>query len=218
MNSVASVRPRAPSKWLPQELLDRCTRLQPNEFRGFFAAHPLLLITLPDPLSPLYHTLVGSAVFKQPDVDRSTVDRDAIEFRTSFANTTNQAYSVPPRRHGAVRETEQVLRLLPQTVYVHVLKKRDDDAAFLDKITVGRTRNHDLVLRDPSVSKFHASFQPREDGAMMLRDMGSKNHTFVNGEVLDGPRLLEPGDSLTFGSVETLFCSPEGLWHALSGR
>ena len=215
---AASARPRVPSKWLPQSLLDSCAQLQLNEVSAFFGSHPLLLISLPDALSPLYSTLVGSAGYKQaPTAEGRGADRDAIEFRTSFATPSRDPGSVPLRNQGAARETEQVSQLLSQTIYVHVLKKRDDDAAFLDKITVGRTRNHDLVLRDASVSKFHAAFQPQEDGSMTLRDMGSKNHTFVNGDKLSGSHLLEPGDSLMFGSVAALFCSPEGLWSALAG-
>src|SRR5579871_3845922 len=54
---------------------------------------------------------------------------------------------------------------------------------YQDMITVGRTANHDVVLRDPSVSKFHAHFKLRPSG-LYLVDAGSTRGTFVDGKRL----------------------------------
>ena len=214
MSSATTGRPPSSTKWLPKSLLEDCRRLQLCEVSEFFDAHPLLLISLPDVLSPLYSALVSSAGYSQAS---GGANRDAIDFRTSF-RPNQEPVPAKPTNHGIAREIEQVRKLASRTIYVHVLKKRGYDAAFLDKITVGRTHNHDVVLRDSSVSKFHASFHLKNDGVMTLRDMDSTNHTFVNGNQVLKPRPLVPGDRLMFGSVETLFCSAEGFWSAFTQR
>jgi hypothetical protein len=72
-----------------------------------------------------------------------------------------------------------------------------------DRISVGRARNCDLVLRDPSVSKLHAHFRTRENGKFDLMDLDSQNGTCVNGIQLapNKPEPVWPGDTVSFGNV-----------------
>jgi hypothetical protein len=74
-----------------------------------------------------------------------------------------------------------------------------------DQISVGRTRNCDVVLRSPSVSKLHAHFRHNPDGRLMLVDHGSQNGTRVNGRLLveNQPQPLSIGDSIQFGRLTT---------------
>lgn len=71
-----------------------------------------------------------------------------------------------------------------------------------DFATVGRHPSADLpfdVARDLDVSVRHAAvFQL--GGRWMVRDLGSTNGTWVNGNRLKGDRALTPGDVLRFGS------------------
>jgi hypothetical protein len=83
-------------------------------------------------------------------------------------------------------------------------------------VTLGRTRNNDIVLPDSTISRFHAFFQPVEDGGFSLQDAGSTNGTAVNGQVVpaqkEGPAVsLKSGDSLRFGTVEVTFLSVQAL-------
>ena len=80
--------------------------------------------------------------------------------------------------------------------------------AFVFGVTVGHTENNDLVLRDASVSRFHAYFK-NELTAPELIDAGSKNGTFVGSERLAErvPRKLGAKEALRFGSVEAQFLS-----------
>jgi EAL domain-containing protein (putative c-di-GMP-specific phosphodiesterase class I) len=71
---------------------------------------------------------------------------------------------------------------------------------------VGRLPGLDLPLASDSVSKEHASFHMR-GGELYVRDLGSKNGTFVNSErVSDRGRVgetpLREGDILHFAQVE----------------
>lgn len=71
--------------------------------------------------------------------------------------------------------------------------------AFKSKITLGRARNNDVILRAGKVSKVHAAFVAGAERWQLL-DMGSVNGTVVNGERLDKNRPvdLQSGDILSF--------------------
>ncbi len=71
-----------------------------------------------------------------------------------------------------------------------------------DRVSVGRARNCDLVMRDPSISKLHAHF--RVGGPTLeLVDIDSQNGTRVNGRQLapHQPATVASGDTILFGSV-----------------
>jgi pSer/pThr/pTyr-binding forkhead associated (FHA) protein len=86
-------------------------------------------------------------------------------------------------------------------------------AAFPAMITVGRTPNNDVVLRDVEVSKFHAWFRVG-DGKIELVDAGSRNGTFVGVERLPPkePRLVSTGSLLRFGSLELTLVDAARCW------
>jgi len=65
---------------------------------------------------------------------------------------------------------------------------------------VGRLHGLSLYLASESVSKEHAELELR-DGQLWVRDLGSKNGTFVNSERVGEARLRE-GDILHFAQVE----------------
>lgn len=69
--------------------------------------------------------------------------------------------------------------------------------------TLGRSRECDVTVEDPSVSRRHAELQ-LEDGAWMLTDLGSTNGTFVGGKRVDRS-ALSGGDRITLGQSELRF-------------
>jgi hypothetical protein len=75
-----------------------------------------------------------------------------------------------------------------------------------DRVSVGRARNCDVVVRDASVSKLHAHFTVNGP-TIELVDSGSQNGTRVNGRVLvpHQPMTLVTGDLLMFGNLRARF-------------
>ncbi len=66
---------------------------------------------------------------------------------------------------------------------------------------VGRDPSSDLVLPSQTVSRNHAVIEI-EDGSALVRDLGSRNGTRVNGvSAAAEPRPVRSGDRLEFGSV-----------------
>ncbi len=61
--------------------------------------------------------------------------------------------------------------------------------------TLGRWSDNDVILPDRLVSRHHAHIR-REGSQFMLEDLNSTNGTFVNGERLSAPHVLQDGDSV----------------------
>jgi len=74
-----------------------------------------------------------------------------------------------------------------------------------DRLTVGRGPSNDLALEaDSKVSRLHAVLERYQSG-WAIRDMGSRNGTFVNGERLITERVLRPGDEVTIGDTRLAY-------------
>ncbi|MEU5667637.1 FHA domain-containing protein [Streptomyces longwoodensis] len=66
---------------------------------------------------------------------------------------------------------------------------------------IGRALENDLVVSDLQVSRNHAEFHATPDGRMEIRDLGSHNGTYVNGQPIPkgGTQLLGPTDIVGVG-------------------
>jgi hypothetical protein len=69
---------------------------------------------------------------------------------------------------------------------------------------IGRSRDCDVVLGDPNVSRRHAEIR-RDGDRWYVRDLGSTNGLKVNGRPAAGTEPLEPGDRLHLGTAELRF-------------
>jgi hypothetical protein len=69
---------------------------------------------------------------------------------------------------------------------------------------MGRSRECDVVLEDPNVSRRHAEVRP-SGGGWIVNDLGSTNGIKVNGRRVDGPQSLRPGDVVELGTSRVTF-------------
>ena len=71
----------------------------------------------------------------------------------------------------------------------------------VEKLTIGRSSDCELVIDNKLVSRFHASIQKIKD-AYFLKDEGSTNGTLLNGQKIDSAKFykLAPGDKITIGA------------------
>ncbi len=84
-------------------------------------------------------------------------------------------------------------------------------------IRIGRGSTNDLVIKDSQSSREHAEIT-RQGDQLILRDLGSTNGTFVNGERLSGSRPLRPGDQIRIGETTLGFeATPMGAPAAATG-
>jgi len=68
------------------------------------------------------------------------------------------------------------------------------------KITLGRKSDSGIVIADESASRLHAEvdYNP-EINTLVIRDLGSRNGTFVNRERITRPHILQPEDQIRIG-------------------
>jgi DNA-binding CsgD family transcriptional regulator len=79
----------------------------------------------------------------------------------------------------------------------------------VERLTVGKAADSGIVLEgDPTISGVHAVIE-RYGDHWSIRDMGSRNGTFVNGERLWGERQLRGGDEILIGRTRMTY-SAEG--------
>ncbi|GHH04269.1 ABC transporter ATP-binding protein [Streptomyces lanatus] len=66
---------------------------------------------------------------------------------------------------------------------------------------IGRALENELVVSDLQVSRHHAEFHSTPDGRMEIRDLGSHNGTYVNGQPIakGGSQMLGPADIVGVG-------------------
>lgn len=75
------------------------------------------------------------------------------------------------------------------------------------RLTIGRDKTNNLVINDEGISVFHAELQ-QEDGKLFLRDTGSVNGTFLNGEPVTKRVEVKVGDVIRLHLVELQIIDP----------
>lgn len=70
--------------------------------------------------------------------------------------------------------------------------------AYQKEITLGRAATNSILLEDNSVSRSHAVLEATE-GGFNVRDIGSRNGTFVNGKKIQGEVPLNHMDTIKLG-------------------
>ncbi len=83
-----------------------------------------------------------------------------------------------------------------------------DFALVKDSVSIGRTPENDIEVKDSLISRRHTSVT-RKGERWFACDLGSSNGTFVNREKIE-TRALEDGDVIRVGDTEITFRSEDG--------
>jgi hypothetical protein len=102
--------------------------------------------------------------------------------------------------HHFMTELGDVPATRKQMVVAPITKR--EKSPFQDRISVGRARNSDIVIRHSSVSKLHAHFRNDPSG-LTLTDVGSHNGTKIDGAPMVPHRAeaVRPGMGLVLGAI-----------------
>jgi pSer/pThr/pTyr-binding forkhead associated (FHA) protein len=73
-----------------------------------------------------------------------------------------------------------------------------------DKVLVGRGAANDLVLTDAKISRRHAQLQRLPHGWLLI-DLNAANGTWVNGDQIVGPYLLQDQDVIQLGEQRVVY-------------
>ncbi|NJN93367.1 MAG: FHA domain-containing protein [Anaerolineales bacterium] len=72
---------------------------------------------------------------------------------------------------------------------------------------IGREQDNDIIILDPKMSRYHAQIS-MEAGQWLLTDLGSSNHTYLNGTAVTAPTPLKSGDRIGLGETELVLNMP----------
>jgi len=92
--------------------------------------------------------------------------------------------------------------------YLEVWAGPTPDSVPLDtaRVTLGRASTNHLTMADPKASRLHAILE-RVGSAWCVRDLSSRNGTFVNGERISSEQPLTNGDEIRIGDTRLVFRS-----------
>ncbi len=198
-------------KLLVNQILQQRLRL----FVAVFAETPFLLVRLDDPTGELQ---AGLAMMSAASPGSRAARSDGLGFYTVQQSQSSKMGGPPPPLRPPLNIGLLKRRILASPHFIVELQKREKTSTFAKRVSVGRARNQDVVLRQSSVSKSHAWFEAGENGVLMVADAGSKNGTRVRGELLvaRAPVQVEEGDLIEFGTVQATFCGPDTLWRLVN--
>jgi DNA-binding NtrC family response regulator len=133
--------------------------------------------------------------------DQKTMTHDRPE--SGSAADANTVSSAPPAPKLAAPRCYFLL-ILNETSSVYLLPDSGE-------LLAGRAEDAELRVDDPSASRLHARFV-LDKGAVRVRDLGSRNRTWVNGAAIpkDGERSLHSGDVVTIGSMTLILHGAAG--------
>jgi NADPH-dependent 2,4-dienoyl-CoA reductase/sulfur reductase-like enzyme/pSer/pThr/pTyr-binding forkhead associated (FHA) protein len=110
--------------------------------------------------------------------------------------------STAPIGPGGLKEQQPMESLLvPQSEYARALQLSETRLSQTRVVSVGRQPGITLLIDEGTVSRRHAEIS-YANGQYILRDAGSSNGTFVNGQRLaaQNPYILQPDDVVRFGT------------------
>ncbi|CAN5579504.1 hypothetical protein BH18ACI1_BH18ACI1_04520 [soil metagenome] len=158
-----------------------------------------------------YHTYAPMQLEIKPDYFTEGVkllasfDKFTEDEREAAVNVT-----VPDLKNVVINPIEEEIAAPEKEIFIAEFKVTDKPQkvklAFSEKerLSVGRTKENDLVINDPSISKIHAALVLNLDRQLMVADTGSTNGTFINNQRISYGRavVINEGDKLKFGTVE----------------
>ncbi|WP_437672769.1 FHA domain-containing protein [Sorangium sp. So ce131] len=139
-------------------------------------------------------------------VDQTSSELDKVDFRTC------EVRSRLAPAEDAARFEQGELCVIPI--------EKSSRNPYKDRISLGRARNCDVVIRHPSISKLHAHIRVHEDKSYTIVDLGSHNGTSVDARPLK-PNVAEPlcaGSVVVLGTVVLRVLDAEGLRRELLRR
>ncbi|WP_446666482.1 FhaA domain-containing protein [Flexivirga sp. B27] len=160
-----------------------------------------------DPRAPRGHEPGGPRGFETPPPLRSS-GSSAISGGSSGSSATSQRQGTAPPQPAPARNDYRPSPAAPRKLRTRPWLDVDGDRYELSgAITVlGRDDDADVVLDDPGISRRHSEIRITYDGphqVITIRDLGSTNGTFVNGDPISSLHLSE-GDRITVGRTHLI--------------
>ncbi len=122
-----------------------------------------------------------------------------------FGQRVTFALAMKTKTAGGTHPLDLGKRLTVTTLAVEVATGPDQGAratAPFERLTIGTSRGNDLVINDPTVSRYHLELINKKDG-VAVRDLGSKNGTWLGETRLERAQILA-GSELQLGRTRII--------------
>jgi hypothetical protein len=174
--------------------------------------HELLTAAIDHINDKRYHTFAPMNLEIKPDYFT-----EGVKLLTSFDNFADEEereaainVTVPDLKNVLIAPVEEEEHKPEKEIYIAEFtvqgKTKKVELSFTDKQrrSVGRTKENDLSIDDPSVSKIHAALVLNSDRQLMVADTGSTNGTYINSQRISYGKAIPiyDTDKLKFGTVE----------------
>lgn len=172
-------------------------------------------------LPQIVEEVLGKALGKQPEQRYQTANELLFAFREALTNTHKTFYpsrslhdpstmveinSSEPRSDLPLKSPLQN----SSNSILYVEEGKESGRVYeirKEYISIGRSRDRDIVLDDIAVNRLHATVVNVSNNDYALRDEGSANGTWVNGQVVNSRQLhpLQDGDRIQIGQHLLVF-------------
>lgn len=93
----------------------------------------------------------------------------------------------------------------PKLIITHGTNQQQEYPLDGSAVLVGRGDDCDVTVQDFYASRHHCWIEQRGDGSWLVRDLGSKNGTLLNGSRMQGSADLMDGATIQIGSSRLKF-------------
>jgi hypothetical protein len=159
------------------------------------------------------------------DTDTLTVEARRISREEFITRHRNLFFVVAETREkipigfdtGVITLTEKIQAVAEPNEFEVIEVVKAPGNPYPDRISIGRARNCDVVMRARSVSKLHAHLRTTQPGRFDLVDLGSQNGTRINGRAVPAhtAEWVGPGDLIVFGGVWAKLVDADELYEML---
>lgn len=131
----------------------------------------------------------------------------SLDFQSEKKDATATMTAIAGILESLESDPEETMLVLPPTqdYIVHVDPASSSGNRFVlpgkegASLAIGRAKSNDVVILDPTVSRHHLRLKV-EMGKVVAEDLGSRNHSFLDGAKLNGRQPLRTGQCLEVGS------------------
>ncbi len=131
---------------------------------------------------------------------------------------SSSSVSAPSSRGGIVSPPPYMATLVVQgPAWRSRFAQGNQIPLFHPETHIGKIASNDIMVTDPYASRIHAVIRWTPQG-YLLEDLRSTNGTYLNGQRLTGPALLQPGQVIRIGQTELTFYPLQGQGGQGQGR
>ncbi|HYJ90051.1 MAG TPA: FHA domain-containing protein [Pyrinomonadaceae bacterium] len=166
--------------------------------KRYFTHAPLALEIKPDYFTPGVRLLVSFDKFADEDHEAAL---NLMPGETKEVTSSEEGIAAPVAERSFVAAYS--LNGIDKTKRINFTGRK--------RLSVGRTKENDLFIEDPSISKIHASLTINSKDQLVVADTGSTNGTFIGDERIPYGKTAIVGENgmVKFGTVEVQFKSEQ---------